>query len=116
GSGGGGGGGKRGIAQRGTAALMGGLWRLFHNQSDASPHAFASPVPCPRDTEVDARRDAASGEAIAVDADAFAAGLCAELGERLASTPVHRSTVSSQQAGSSEQQRAGAHAADPPRP
>jgi hypothetical protein len=49
------------------------------------------------DTEVDARCDAASGEPIAVDADALAAGLSAKLVEGFPGTPVHRSTVASQQ-------------------
>ena len=50
-----------------------------------------------RKREVDARCDAAAGEPIAVDADAFVAGLSAKLVEGLPGTPVHRSTVASQQ-------------------
>ena len=85
------------VCQIRTARPIRWLWRVFHNQFDDSPHALASPVPGYCDTEVDARCDAASGEPIAVDADAFAAGLSAKLVEGFPGTPVHRSTVASQQ-------------------
>ena len=65
------------------------------------------------DTEVDARCDAASGEPIAVDADAFAAGLGAKLTEGFPGAPVHRGTVTSQQSSGSQQQRACADTAHP---
>jgi hypothetical protein len=51
-----------------------------------------SPAQCPAhcDTEVDDRCDAASGEPIAVDANALAAGLSAKLVEGFPGTPVHQ--------------------------
>ncbi len=77
------------------------IWRLrrvFHDQFDDSPHALSRPVSRHTDTEVDTRCDAATGEPITVDADAFAAGFSAKLAQRFFGTPVHRSTVASQQA------------------
>src|SRR5262245_22292076 len=69
------------------------LWRVLHNQFDVSSHALASPVPRHRDTKIDTRCDATTGEPIAVDADALTAGLRAELCQSFPRAPVHRSTV-----------------------
>src|SRR4030095_16588684 len=68
------------------------LWRVFHDQFNDPSHAFASPVPRHCDTEVDTRCDATTGEPIAIDADALAAGLSAELRQGFPRAPVHRST------------------------
>jgi hypothetical protein len=92
------------VRKLGTPRPVRRLGRVFHNQFDDSPDAFARPKPCHRNPEVDARSDATSGEPIAVDADACAAGLGAKLSERFPCTPVHRRTVASQQAGGPEQQ------------
>src|SRR4029450_3351761 len=70
---------------------------LFHDQFDEAPRALASPVPRYGDPEVDTCCNAAASEAVAVDADALAAGLGAELGERFPRAPVHSGTVASQQ-------------------
>ena len=85
------------VCQIRTARPIRRLWRVLHNQFDDSPHALSSPVPRHGDTEVDTRCDAATGEPIAVEADALAAGLSAELVQGFPGTPVHRSTVASQQ-------------------
>src|SRR5512146_2239566 len=73
------------------------LWRVLHNQFDASPHAFSSPVPRHGNTKVDTRCDTATGEPIAVDADALSAELSAELIQGFPGTPMHRSTIALQQ-------------------
>jgi len=67
------------VCQVGTTRPIRRLWRVLHDQFHDSPHALSSPLPCHGDTEVDARRNAGSGEPIAVDADALGAGLGAEL-------------------------------------
>lgn len=85
------------VCQIGTARPIRRLWRVLHNQFDDSAHALASPLPRYCDTEIDARCDATTGEPIAVDADALAAGLSAELVQGFPGTPVHRSTIASQQ-------------------
>src|SRR5688572_28978647 len=88
------------VGQFRTARAIRRLWRVFQKQFDNSPHVLAGPVSGHCDTEVDARCDAASGEPIAVDADAFAAELGAKLAEGFPGAPVHRSTVAPQQSRS----------------
>src|SRR5437764_9648965 len=85
------------VRQFRTARPIRRLWRVFHNQLDDSPHTLSSPASRHCDSEVDTRCDATTGEPIAVDADAFVAGLSAKLAQRFPSTPVDRRTVASQQ-------------------
>ena len=85
------------VCQIRTARPIRRLWRVLHKQFDDSPHALSSPVPRHCDTEVDTRCDATTGDPIAVEADALAAWLSAELVQGFPGTPVHRSTVASQQ-------------------
>jgi len=73
------------------------LGRVLHDQLDQAPRALARPVPGHSDSEVDTRRDAGTGKPIAVDADAIAAGLGAELAQGFAGAPVHCGTVASEQ-------------------
>src|SRR5262245_61946449 len=73
------------------------LRRVFHDQFDDSPHALSSPLSRHCDTEVDTGCDAATGEPIAVDADAFATGLSAELTQGFPSAPMYRSAIAPQQ-------------------
>src|SRR5207253_2194336 len=101
------------ISQIRPAVPIGWLWRVLHDQFDQSPRALASPVPRHRDTEIDARGDATTGQPVAVDADALGAELGAELTQRLPSAPVHRGTVAPQQSGGSQQEGACAYAAHP---
>src|SRR5262245_14845282 len=89
------------------------LWRVLHDQFDDSPHTLSSPLSCHCDAEVDTCCDAATGEPIAVDADAFVTWLSAELAQRIPSAPMHRSAVASQQSSGPEEQSTCANTANP---
>jgi hypothetical protein len=65
------------VGQFRTAVAIRRLRRVFQKQFYDASDVLAGPVPGHCDTEVDARCDAASGEPIAVDADAFVAELSA---------------------------------------
>ncbi len=102
------------VCQIRTARPIRRLWRVLHDQFDETPRALSRPVPRHCDTEVDPRCNAGTREPIAVDADALAAGLGAELGEGFPGTPVHRRAVASQQSSGPQQQGACADTAHPP--
>lgn len=69
-----------------------------------------------RQREVDPRRHAAAGHAVAIEYHALGHRLGAEPGELVARSPVRGGAIAAQQPGGGEQQRSGAHARHPRRP
>jgi hypothetical protein len=80
-----------------TTRPVRGLRGVLHYQFDNSPSPLSSPESRHCDAEVDTRRNAATGEPIAIDADAFAAGLGAKLAQDVPGPPVHCGAIASQQ-------------------
>ena len=87
-------------------------WIVFHRELDLLCLLNSDQLSCNMQTEIDAGRDPAAGDEIAIDDNPALVRDRPEPAEKLARSPMGGCTPARKQAGGTEQERSGTHRGD----